>query len=91
MATIIWNMGEFRPKENLSWEVYTERLALYMQANGISTAEKKVAVLLSACGNETYEIARSLFSPALPSSKSYQEIIEALTNYFSPKPSEIVQ
>ena len=73
------------------WLQYIERLEHFFAANGIDDAAKKRAVLLSVVGAVTYKILRSIVSPSKPGEKSYAELVEALSKYFKPTPSEIVE
>ena len=74
-----------------SWSSYIERLGHYFVANDVKDGSKKRAILLSSCGVSTYTIIRNLLAPDLPSSKSFDEIVEAAGRHFNPKPSSIVQ
>lgn len=74
-----------------SWDVYVERLNCFFAANDITEESKKVNIFLSVCGPKTYDIIRSLVSPSLPSSKSYDELVLLLKAHYNPKPSVIVQ
>lgn len=74
-----------------SWNVYNERLDCFFDANEITDSHKKANILLSVCGPKTYEVVRSLVSPSLPSSKSYDELVALIGSHYNPKPSVIVQ
>ena len=56
------------------WTSYTERLEQYFTVNGIGSnqahAEQRRAILLPVCGPTTYQLIRSLSSPAKPSEKT---------------------
>ena len=87
------------------WEMYIERIEQFFLANDLEeitlTAQnaatvqkresKRKAVLLSLIGPETYSLLRNLVSPNRPADKTYKEIVQALQNYFAPKPSSTVQ
>ena len=68
-----------------NWCRYAERLEQYFVANGIQEDAKKVAVLLCVMGEKSYELVHNLLAPAKPSSKKYQEIVDALTEHLQPK------
>ena len=69
-----------------NWCRYAEQLEQYFVANGIQEDAKKVAVLLCVMGEKPYELVHNLLAPAKPSSKKYQEIVDALTEHLQPKP-----
>ena len=48
----------FKPKDD--WEVYEEQLHFYMVANNITNTAKKWSILLTACGDQTFKLLRSL-------------------------------
>ena len=73
------------------WASYVERLGHYFVANDVKEDGKKRAILLSSCGVNTYMIIRSLFTPDLPATKSFKEIVATAGTHFNPKPSSIVQ
>ena len=74
-----------------TWSSYTERLGHYFEANDITDASKKRALLLTACGPSTYQLLKNLLQPLKPSDKNYSEIVKILDEHFSPAPSPIVQ
>ena len=73
------------------WKTYVERLEQYFAANDVTAAGKKRAILLSACGASTYQLIRSLLSPATPNDKSFAEIVAVMRDHYHPRPSIIVQ
>ena len=83
-------VGTFNESIEL-WSSYIERLGHYFVANDVKDDTKKRAILLSSCGVGTYTIIRNLLAPDLPSTKSFDEIVEAAGKHFNPKPSSIVQ
>ena len=89
MATVFGNIEEF-DSSHKDCPQYMERLGYFFDANGIESAEKKCAVLLTLIGATMYKLLRSLVVPSKPSEKTYQELIAALTAHFSPTPSPIV-
>ena len=42
-------------------------------------------------GPQTFKLLQNLITPAKPGDKTYAELVEVLTDHFSPKQSEIVQ
>ena len=83
-------VGTFNESIEL-WSSYIERLGHYFVANDVKDDTKKRAILLSSYGVGTYTIIRNLLAPDLPSTKSFDEIVEAAGKHFNPKPSSIVQ
>lgn len=81
----------FDPTNADAWDSYKERLEFFLLANDVTAddADKQRAVFLSVCGKETYALLKSLIAPALPSSKTFQELLTELSNHFKPTTSEI--
>ena len=73
------------------WESYEERLQQYFKANGITDADKKVAVFLTVIGSHLYKLLRNLVSPAKPADKSYEELTQVLKQHLVPKPIIIAE
>ena len=65
----------------------------YFTANDIAPEDvtKWRAILLSACGTETYNLIKKLVAPALPEEKTYKQITDIVKDYHDPKPSAIVE
>ena len=72
-----------------AFDSYKERLEFFLLANDVTEPDKKRAVFLSVCGKETYALLKSLIAPALPSTKTFQELLTELSNHFKPTTSEI--
>jgi hypothetical protein len=72
------------------WTSYKERLEQFLAANNVSE-EKHVAVLLSVIGDKTYELLRSLTTPAKPTKKTFTMLYEVLEQHFAPKPIVIAE
>ena len=83
-------IGEFDPIQE-SWDMYIERLELYFVANGVTEAERKRAVLLTASGPSTYKLIRNLTAPEKPTEVAYSEIVALVKVHHTPKPSVTVQ
>ena len=73
------------------WDVFAEQLTFYCVANGIDDADKKRAILLSACGTTTYKLLKALVAPAELSSKSFAELVQLAEEHYIPKPSVIMR
>ena len=90
MATAaIGNLSSF--KEGDDWSQYVERLQFYFQVNGITEDVQKRATFLLVAGPAVYKQLSSLITPAKPADLPFERILEALTKYYSPRPSEIVE
>ena len=74
MAVTIGKIHPFRPGQD-DWTMYVERLGHLFVAYGITTAEKKRAILLSVIGDDTYKLLSSLLSPDKPGDKSFDELV----------------
>ena len=73
------------------WDVFVEQLTFYCVANGIDDADKKRAVLLSACGTPTYKLLKALAAPAELSTKSFKDLVKLAGEHYNPKPSVIMR
>ncbi|GBO18360.1 hypothetical protein AVEN_274630-1 [Araneus ventricosus] len=85
----IGSIGEFDVSNLISWDNYAEQLKFFLEANEITNAEKKRAVLLAVCRIKTLGVLRSLLAPESPSTKSYDDLIKVLKEHFAPTSSEI--
>jgi len=90
MAVAIGKIHPSKPGQD-NWTMYVERLGHFFVANGITTAEKKCATLLSVIGDSTYKLLSSLLYPDKPGGKSFDELVTVLKDHFSPVPSEIMK
>ncbi|UYV70704.1 K02A2.6-like [Cordylochernes scorpioides] len=80
---------EFEEK-NENFCSFIERLEQFLileEAN----EEKKRAYLLTLIGGKAYDTLKNLCSPKLPKEYKYEELIEKLVDYFSPRRSIIVE
>ena len=66
-------MSSFDPKKE-TWTSYMERLDFYFLANGVTTDDKKKAILLMVCGAPTYQLLRGLLQPKTPTETSLKDI-----------------
>ncbi|KRZ71620.1 Transposon Tf2-11 polyprotein [Trichinella papuae] len=80
----------FQPENGASWELYVERLNFYFEANDITSAEKKRAILMSVCGPSAFVMIRSLLTPRSLNEVTFEEIVSKVKEHFNPAPSEIV-
>ena len=63
-----------------------ERLGHFLTANRITDREKKRAVFLSVIGPKAYKLLGSLIAPAKPGGKTYEELVEVMTQHHNPPP-----
>ena len=75
----------------LNWTQYIERMEYYFLANGITSADKQRAVVISTMGAKAYKTLRNLITPHNASDKSFKQLIEVMMKHFCPPPSEIAQ
>ena len=71
------SIGAFESSEE-DWELYVERVELYLAANKITDKGQRRDVLLSVCGAKTYHILRDLLAPKKPSATDYEDVVKCL-------------
>ncbi|XP_051160432.1 uncharacterized protein K02A2.6-like [Leptopilina boulardi] len=84
-VSTIGAMSEFKIGED--WDIYQDRLTQYFIANSVTQPERKVAVLVTLIGQDAYKSLKDLCDPALPSSKTYEELCVILKGQFSKRVS----
>ena len=92
-SALIGHIEAFDPDTD-DWPQYVERMTEMFKANdlmGDDKAEKRRAIFLTMVGKRTYNILRSLLTPAKPTTKKVDELTELLSAHFSPPPSEALQ
>ena len=72
--------GFQKNKEN--WNMYAERMEQFFIVNSVGE-DKKVAVLLSSMGPETYRVLSDLLYPVKPKEKNFKELADCLQSHFS--------
>ena len=82
-------LPEFHPVSK-SISAYVEHADLFFTVNDIPN-ENKVSVLLTVIGANAYTWLRSLLSPELPLTKTYEHLVETLKRYYEPKPLIITE
>ena len=90
MAAVLGKIEEFDHRKE-DWDLYIERLEHFFVANAITEPERKRAVFLLVIGASTYKTLRSLLSPNKPGEQDYRELVQKLSEHYSPRPSEIVE
>lgn len=91
MATLQFGQVQDYDRTKEEWTQYWDRFQCYCEANGITDAAKKRAILLSSVGCSTYKLLSSLTAPAKPVEKSLDDLNALLKAHFNPAPSPIVQ
>ena len=89
MATF-GQVGAFKEGQE-EWTQYVKRLEQYLIANGVEDVAKKRAIFLSNIVPQTYKLLSSLVAPVAPGEKSYNDLVQAMTDHHCLLPSEIVQ
>ncbi|KAJ8927343.1 hypothetical protein NQ314_020202 [Rhamnusium bicolor] len=74
---------KFDPKKG-NFTILKERLNQSFIAYEVNTMERKRAILLNSLNEECYVIVRSLCVPNLPETKTFDQLITLLMDYFSP-------
>ncbi|XP_055908516.1 uncharacterized protein K02A2.6-like [Eupeodes corollae] len=76
--------------KNIKWSRWVDR---FETAIGLfdHPIEKKVKLLLHYMGSEAYNVLCDKVSPDKPSTKSYDDIIKTLSEFFDPTPNEILE
>lgn len=85
-------IGRLEPFDSAieSWDSYHERLEQYFICNEVK-AEKKVPVLLTLIGGNTYSLLRGLTRPKKPAEVSYGDLVATLRKHLCPKPLVIAE
>ena len=70
------------------WPHYGERMLCYFEARGITDEIQNEDILFSLVGARTCRLMRNLTSAVKPRERSLTDLMEALFNYYSPKPCD---
>ena len=81
--------GEFDP-EREEWSTYAERIGFYLIAQGINNADKRKAVLLSACGPTMFALLKKVASPLTLTDYTFDRLVELGNEHLNPRPSAAV-
>ena len=76
-TTALGKLDEFNPEES-SLSAYLEWVHIFFVANSIPES-KQVPVFLNAIGATTYSVLRDLLAPETPISRSFADIVDALS------------
>lgn len=92
MSAPTTNIGHVEPFQvgTDDWEQYVERLQEYFIANNIE-GDRKRAVLVTMIGAKAYSLLSNLMAPAKPATKTYDELVTAMTRHLKPKPLVIAE
>ena len=74
-----------------NWCSYIDQLNYYFITNEITTDKKKVAILLSACGQATFKTISNLVDAGIFKGIKYNDPIQMLSEHYNQAPSSIVQ
>ncbi|KAL0892417.1 hypothetical protein ABMA27_015532 [Loxostege sticticalis] len=73
-----------------NWSLYVERLEMYFKVNKVD-AELWMPTLITAIGDEAYEVLSSLASPKKPAEITYDAAVKMLKDHLQPKPSVMAE
>ena len=76
------SVGIFDPEKE-SWLNYNERLENYFELKEVANG-KKTATLINFIGPDPYAILKDYFSPRVPSTVAYKDLVKALTDHYVP-------
>ena len=83
------SLSAFNPSTT-NWQLYVNQLKYYFIANEI-TENKKIGVLLSACGSDTFKTICNLVDAEAIKDIAYDDLVKRLSQHYDPVPSYIVQ
>ena len=83
---LVGQMETFDCEQCESWHTYIECLEQYFAVNDITSATKKVAVLLTVVGPR-HGLICDLLAPKKPPDKANTEIVAVTKQHLNPKPS----
>ncbi|XP_073964521.1 uncharacterized protein [Choristoneura fumiferana] len=73
-----------------NWSAYVDRLEQYFVVNEVKE-DRKVPLLITAMGAESYDLLLTLCTPTKPSTKKYAELIELMTDHLQPSRSILAE
>ncbi|XP_076052756.1 uncharacterized protein LOC143032173 [Oratosquilla oratoria] len=79
-------IGPFNPEE-LPFDVYLALFEAHVATQDITDAGKKKNQLFVSIGTKMFGILANLTAPDMPTTKTYDELIELMKNHFITKPS----
>ena len=63
------------------WTQCVEQLKFYLQANGVESVEKKLAMFLTVVRLATFKLLRSHIVPVAPAEKTFKELVAILKKH----------
>ncbi|XP_048488051.1 uncharacterized protein LOC105383898 isoform X4 [Plutella xylostella] len=85
MSNFIGNIGIFDCKMQ-DWKIFESRLQQFIKLNSVKD-DSKCAVLLTHLNDESYRLARNLVYPRELEAVTYDELVKALSDHFTPRRS----
>ncbi|KAI5639442.1 hypothetical protein NE865_08117 [Phthorimaea operculella] len=85
-SSLIGNLGVF-DHNSQEWEIFYGRLKQFLKLNKDIKEETRSALLLTHLGDDTYRLARNLVHPKELDDVTYDELVTAFNDHFSPKKS----
>ena len=90
VTALLGQLCAFNPEEE-TISAYLERTNIFFAANKIEEDKHKVTLFLNVIDAKTYELLRDLLSPAALTTQSFNQLTDALTGHFEPKPLVIAE
>ncbi|XP_075553490.1 uncharacterized protein LOC142586122 [Dermacentor variabilis] len=73
------------------WKPYLIKVEAYFEANAIEDSTKKRALLVAALNTHTIQVLAGKVAPRKPNALTYEEVVEVLSEHYSPKRHEITE
>ncbi|XP_047532033.1 uncharacterized protein LOC125075690 isoform X2 [Vanessa atalanta] len=73
-----------------NWTLYVERLEMYLKVNKVEK-DLWLPTLITAIGDQAYELLSSLASPLKPAQLTYDAAVALLHNHLQPRPSVMAE
>ena len=93
MSTLLGSIEHFDP-QSVGIQEYVKRVEQYFEANGVVGEAKKdqrCSEFLMLVGAATYKLVRNLLEPDKPKDKTFEQLVEKLTDHYCPEPVEIME
>ena len=89
MATRFGEVGQYEPTQD--WDAYEGRFKFFIEANKVTDAKQKRAVLLCTIGATAYKVVENLNSPTDLSDDSitFENLLNQLREFYGKKPSTL--